>query len=323
MLIIGLLIAFSTIAFSGILRAGFERKTFSDMEVIGDAITVYTQKHMRVPCPADPAGGGAVPPGFERNPGGNTAVFGQCNTIATAEGIIPYATLGLSQRAARDRFGNFITYRVSITSAQTPVVSSALPINNWCMTEPYWYKDTTANGTADSYVSLAKAAFCCGTWGGGAAPAGTAGDINLQGSFGTLPDVSRGVDGFGGHLNEYRLPAVAAPTRAELLNPAIPGFADVTIPPVFPAYILVSHGQNGLGAYHNGVHNIAGLVAGSPEEENADSSNVNYFAPDRLAPVSPGGGNPSLYRPNIDDIVFWQTPAQVLGRIGGVSCSHP
>ena len=330
MVIVGILIAFATIAFSGLLRSGFERKTFADMEVIADAIAIYAQKHMRVPCPADPAGG-SVPFGFERNPSGDVSIFGTCATIANAEGIIPYATLGLPQRAARDRFGNFITYRVSLTSAQTPANSITRPINNWCMAEPFWYKDTDNNQIADTYVSLTKAAFCCGTWmpGNTATIGGTAGDIDIQGSFGPLADISRTFDatgaaanGFGAHINEYRSSAIIPPTRAELINPTILGFGGSTVPPIFPAYVLVSHGQNGFGAFlGNGTANQK--TGGTAQElENADND-VTYFAPDRNASLVTGAGETSLFRPNLDDILFWETPAQILGRIGDVSCSHP
>lgn len=332
MVIISLLVAFATVAFSGALRRGFETKTFADMEIIADSIAIYAQKHMRIPCPADPTlvtGPivGREPFGAERGSGVTGVNFGTCATIADAEGIIPFATLGLPQRMARDRFGNFITYRVSMTSAQTPAAASVLPINSWCMTRPYWHTDTDGDGVTDNYVSLAKAAFCCGTWG----PAGAidvTGDIDIQGSFGALPNLSRRdvIGGAGGDVLEYKNSAAAPPTRAELINPGIVGFlaGNSTIPPSFPAYIMVSHGQNGNGAYESqtGIRNIAGMAAPDPEEENVDGD-VTFYASDRLASADPGAGNQSLFRPDIDDIVFWETPYQILGRVGGVSCSNP
>ena len=58
------------------------------------------------------------------------------------------------------------------------------------------------------------------------------------------------------------------------------------------------------------------------EAENADGD-ITFFAPDRMANNPTAAGEQSLFRPDIDDIVFWQTPFQVLGRVGGVSCSSP
>ncbi len=341
MVIIGLLVSFAAVAFSSILNRNAEKKTFENMEVIADAISIYAQKHMRVPCPADPTGvAGATangePFGAEIRSGGAGSVSGLCNTIADAEGIIPFATLGIPQNLVKDKFGNYITYRVSVTSALRPSVAAGFPINSWCMTRPYWNQwfDDNYDGVLDAtdndnnidageefYVSRVKAAFCCGTWGAGAT-AGVAGDVDIQGSFNaSLPNLSRGV-GTGGDVLEYRTAVNAPPTRAELINPGIAGFADSTVPPLFPAYVLVSHGQNGDGAFSSetGIRNIAGIA--NPELENVNND-VTFFAPDRLASTAPGAGFTSLFRVNIDDIVFWATPSQVMGRIGGVSCSAP
>ena len=338
MVIVSLLVAFATVAFSGLLRRGFEKKTFQDMEVVADAIAVYAQRHMRVPCPADPTGSGSEPFGAEIGSDGDgdnvVDQFGVCDTIATAEGIIPFATLGLPQRLARDRFGNWITYRVSLTSAQTPTTASALPINHWCMTRPYWHQwfdnnnDDIVDAGEEQYVNLAKAAFCCGTWFGGAAPdAGTNGDIEIRGSFGALPNLNRLTPRQGGDVREYinTVPVTPPPTYLELQGDDITPFTagtHTTIPPTFPAYILVSHGQNGLGAFgSSGTRpTLTGMT--TPEAENADSD-VIFYASDRLATQDPGAGNQQLFRPDMDDIVYWQTPAQTIGRIGGMSCSTP
>ena len=331
MIIIALLMSFATVAFSGLLRRGFEKKTFNDMEIVADAIAVYAQRHMRVPCPASPTGAGPEPFGAERGSGAAGNIFGTCSNVADAEGIIPFATLGLPSKSAKDRFGNFITYRVSVASAESPAISAALPINNWCMTRPYWnvFYDDNNDGNLDAgesqYVNLAKAAFCCGTWGAGGL-AGVSGDVQIQGSFGALPNLSRltndAVTGtaVGATVNEYRNSAANPPTYADL---AAVG-TNSSAPPMFPAYILVSHGQNGYGAFssESGTRTGVAAITTPAERENADGD-VTFFASDRTSPVSPGGANPTLFRPDIDDIVFWEMPSQVLGRIGGVSCSRP
>ena len=335
MVIIAVLVAFATVAFSGILTRSGERKTFADMELVADAISIYAQKHMRVPCPADPAGliDGTTPNGerfgTEINSGA-ASNFGQCNDLVEAEGIIPFVTLGLPQHLAKDRFGNYITYRVSITSSQTPSNAVALPINNWCKTRPYWHADTDGDGTTDDFVAPAKAAFCCGTWGAGGI-ADVTGDIVILDSFDIpLPNISRAIDGQGGHVNEYIAPA--PPSRANLINPGIPGFTESTVPPMFPAYILVSHGLNGAGAFleGTGARNTTGMAGAELQNANgvAAGGDVTFYASDRFSPVNPVGGI-SLFHRNedagtgMDDLVFWATPPQVLGRIGGVSCSAP
>ncbi len=329
--IVSLLVALATVAFSSILRRGFEKKTFEDMEIIADAMTVYAQRHLRVPCPADPTGVtgatiGSEPFGTERGSGVTGSNFGVCDTIENAEGIVPFATLGLPQRLARDRFGNFITYRASITSAQRPATASTLPINSWCMTRPYWHANTGGGDATDDYVSLAKAAFCCGTW-IAAGASGVTGDIDIQGSFGPLPNLSRldPTAGAGGDVNEYRDFTADPPTFAELVDPGIAGFGagDSTIPPMYPAYILISHGQNGRGSFSSQTGIRSGLGGMTvPELENSDND-VQFYASDRTAPNDAGAGNQPLFRSEIDDIIFWETPSQTLGRIGGVSCTSP
>ena len=330
LIIISLLVGFASVAFSGLLRRGHEKNTFKDMEIIADAITVYAQKHMRVPCPADPGNAGPEPFGAERGSGANGDIFGQCNTVALAEGILPFATLGLPQRLARDRFGNFITYRASVTSALRPADAITFDINNWCMTRPYWYTDDNI------YANPAKAAFCCGTWVGDQPPGtsiGTSGDVIIEGSFAPLPNLSRNNrDFFGGDEDEEYISTDttvdAVPSYDKLLGTGIAGYVagtSSTSPPRFPAYILISHGENGLGAFTgNGAGRIA-IPAGADfdaERENADGD-VTFYTSDRLASQSPGGAGQDLFRPNIDDIIFWQTPTQIMGRIGGVSCIHP
>ncbi len=330
MVIVGFILAFATVAFSRVLVINAEKNTFKNMEYIADSISVYAQKHMRVPCPADPAGLSGTttngePFGTEINSTASGDIFGECD-INEAEGIIPFATLGLPKYMAKDKFGNYITYRVSIASSQKPEVAETLDINNWCMTRPYWNTDNDGIDVTDEYVALAKAAFCCGTWNAGGTT-GVEGDIDLQGSFGPLEHLSRSNPngGAGGSAIEYRDATEDPPAYADLEDPGITGFIagnDSTVPPSFPAFILISHGQNGNGAFseENGSRDITGIT--DPERENVDSD-ITFYAPDRLASAPPGGGLPSLFSNDIDDIVLWATPSQVLGRIGGVSCNAP
>lgn len=328
MLILSLLVAFATVAFSSLLRRNFEKKTFADMEVIADAMAVYAQKHMRVPCPADPTGAGPENFGMERGSNGN--VFGQCDTIALSVGMLPFATLGLPQKMTLDRFGNMLTYHVSTTSSLPPVVAATQEINQWCMTRPYWHADVDFDGITDDFVNPAKAAFCCGTWGVAPWPDGTDGDVEIRGAYDQpLPNLSRQVDdgstSVGANSAEYIDPGLNTPPSYAQLDGSVLGAGYTsTAPPMFPAYVLVSHGQNGGGAYQTSS-GVRGPVAGLsvPEIENTNDDTV-YFASDRVSPLNPvGAGATRLDRQEIDDIVFWESPSQILGRIGGISCSSP
>jgi len=309
LVIVGFLISLAAAAFSSAASFAYRQKTMEDMSQIADAISIYAQKHMRVPCPANPLAAGPEPFGAEIGSGAGGLVFGACNAAGSEEGILPFATLGLPQSLARDRFGNFYTYRISPSSAEPPVLSSTRPINRWCMTRPHW-------NDGANYVALAKGAFCCGTFDGALGSiSNPGGDIIISGSFGPLPGISRAdaVAGDPGSTDvEYITSAAPVPTLANLSG---------TYPPIFPAYILVSHGENGSGAFNEvGVRNLAGLNA--QETENADG-NATFFAPDGASFLDPGGAATPLSRSDIDDIVFWETPAQIMGRIGAVSCVRP
>jgi hypothetical protein len=137
-------------------------------------------------------------------------------------------------------------------------------------------------------------------------------DIVLLGPQGPLTDIARTEGDEGGQASEYITDAVSPPDLNVLTD---------TRRPIYTAYVLVSHGQNGLGAPLQGGGSIAGAAA--PEDENADGDQTFYIT-DRLTPAQPTGtGSQALFRNQIDDIVYWQTQAQVLGRLGDMSCTKP
>ncbi len=307
-IVTGLIISMAILGFSKVMQFSYEKRTLADIERVADAISIYAQKHMRVPCPADPANADIPPFGAERGSGSAGRNFGSCASAANAVGIIPFATLGLPRRYAQDRYGNYLTYRVSPVSADQPALAVGKPINQWCMTNPYWN-----NGSGD-YVALEKAAFCCGTLEVGQTPA-TVEDVDIFGSR-NVSILNRAVARSGGDPSEYKDSTQVPATLLELAN---------DVPPMFPAYVIVSHGQNGLGAYSKdgGIRNLSGMntTERRAERENADDDRI-FYASDRNMSASVTTGI-NLSRRLIDDIVFWQTPGQVLNRVGGISCARP
>jgi len=324
--IIGLIISSSLFVFSSITKQFHDRKTEYNIQEIADFIAIYVEKHMRVPCPADPLviskkNKGGEPFGAERGSGEKGLNFGSCNTLDEAEGIVPFLTLGLSKDTINDGYGNLITYRISITSAQSPSQSRKLPISNWCMTRPHWYDDTNDDGVSDTYINLEKAAFCCGTWMGDPVK-GVEGDIQIQRNNEEFsPYLLRSIRR-GGHYKEYRKYTKAPPTYEDLTNSSIPNINDgkYTVPPSFPAYILISHGQNGHGVFNDQTGRRSKNDTKSIEKENVDGDNV-YMVVDADAVQKSFKNKKYMY--DFDDILFWETPSQILNRLENQTCARP
>lgn len=297
LIILGILFSVGLVIITGLLRQKTERSTFEKMERVADAITLYAQQNFRVPCPANPI---APVTGVEQALGVNGACTG-----VNVSGIVPFADLGLSEKDAKDHFGNFLTYRVSPSAAN--FIPGNFDVNQWCMTRPLWHIDTNFDGVTDTYVNPEKARFCCGS---NIANFDPAQDIIMNGPNGPLTDIMR--DDPGG----ANPPGVAVSGAYITMANNPPGIGPLTntFVPIFPAYVLISHGENGFGALPNNP-----APATAQEIENADGDR-NFFVTDRISPVI---GTTTLFRQQIDDIVFWETPAQVMTRLGEVSCTRP
>lgn len=306
-ILLGFLMTAAMFTMATMLGRKTEISTLSKMETIADAIAIYAQHNMRIPCPANPAGAGPEPFGAEWGSTATGTAYGNCRaTPGQREGIVPWFTLGIPESYARDTWGNFFTYRVSPTATNTPLDAN-IPTTQtglWCLVPPAWYDTALA-----LHINPPKAAFCCGTntpdtqWDQ---------DIILTGPHGIVMP-SRQTPGEGGEANDYRNPTAALPTAAQLQG---------RFTPIYPAYVLVSHGQNSIGAFGpNGAHTPGG--ASAPENENRDGDNT-FFITDRISPRVPSlDGGTDLYRQDLDDIVFWQSQAQVMSRLGETSCARP
>lgn len=90
------------------------------------ATTAYVQAHGCLPCPTPAATLGS---GFGRVRGdtGTNA----CGTCTVAEGIVPFASLGISRQIAKDGWGRWITMRVdpALTSSN---LGSVIPPTSLC-----------------------------------------------------------------------------------------------------------------------------------------------------------------------------------------------
>lgn len=161
-LILGAMVS-SYLKWNDLLRSN---KTQENMSIIEDALSAYSSRNYRVPCPADPANIGATtePIGAER--GSNVSgSIGNC-VIAMAQGIVPYKTLGISSDYIRDGWGNYITYKVNPTFTQDPD-SDVVQVHARCRTTD-WFEGSILVGTSPNQwldggrnISPKKARFCC------------------------------------------------------------------------------------------------------------------------------------------------------------------
>ncbi len=295
-LVFSVLLGFFITAVSTFVTLDKERMTLARMEAVANALTVFAQQQTRLPCPADPENtpAGGEPFGTERGSGPDGTATGNClgGPDSRRVGIVPFATLGLSEFTARDAWGNLLTYSVSPSATLDPLTTNYddYELADWCRYRPVWH-----DGTA--HLGPAKAGFCCGTWHADTAPAQ---DIVLQGPDGPMQTVLRTGPNRGGLAAEYAPATSAPPDRSDL---------EESFTPVYVGYVLVSHGENG-------------LLGNSPAElGNLDNTDLEFFVTDRVSPVS--GSVRDLKRPDIDDLVFWKTTAQLMGQLGNESCVRP
>lgn len=198
------------------------------LATIDAALTAFVTQNRRLPCPAR----GTVASGAA---GAGTESInlatGACVPATQIDGVVPWVTLALSERDALDPWNARISYRV-----QPSLASNTLSLMNmsWC--------DPAGFPTGASGAALACTAPCTG--------------LVCRNPLNYL--YAKGLqvkDGTGAWLNQ---PSPAWPTAP--------------VPPPPPssgaAYVLVSHGPNGIGAYTDSGVLQAGASAGNNELPN-------------------------------------------------------
>jgi prepilin-type N-terminal cleavage/methylation domain-containing protein len=285
------------------------QKTLDNMDTIIQAVSTFAETAGRVPCPGNP-GANDITFGWER---GVTAAdlqvstgrfpVGTC-TQADREGIVPFYSLGLSPELARDGWGNYFTYAVSPVFSrnndQAGAVGDTGDIHGRC-------RHTGWVNRFDNYNRNAiKARFCC------ADQLGTAYDNDTD-------LVIRFDVGGGQILSPQRISGtslnydnMSTPTTGDAGGDIYPTIDTSAIEA--PAIILVSHGQNGLGAYLGNNTAARTAPASAAETQNADGDGIFVDLP--VISMSAGA---NYY----DDIVRWMTQDGILAAHGAISCQYP
>lgn len=319
MIIAALVLAAVVALLLPLISAARTLETREKMNKISDALAVYAVSNNRLPCPAEakqvPA---STPFGYEDGSGANgTGV--PSPVCPRTQGIVPFRTLGLPGDMAMDGWGNYFTYAVSPSFAQDTASGNPQTVHPVCRTRDWVYTESF-NADGSSVVANrnpSKARFCC--------PPDIAGDI-------TVIDeevVGNSVIGFprnpgpdGWQRPEILMRPVdtdaggfdpVACTGGDLLRDTDANY--LVVPQVPPecarstdvAYVLISHGQNGSGAYNISTGTPLDVPASPLEMENADGDSIFR---EHIWRSDTGDAK------QMDDIVLWRTQDMIFAAQG-------
>lgn len=281
--------------------------TYDNMDQIVQALSVYVETSGRLPCPADPAATGIIygwergvkPADLQVDAGHFPA--GYCDAT-TREGLVPFMTLGLPARTALDGWGHYFTYAVSPVFAhrndQTGDTADKGRVHGRCR-HPGW-----VNPANHYNRNAVKARFCCAD--------------QLAPTFDTDTDLIIKHTA-GGVLSPVRTPGTAADYDSLDKTMTI-STGKSTVPSIdttsieAPAFVLVSHGPDGKGAWvGNGSDKRMYPPESGPELQNADNDRIFVDGPWNLVP------GPNYF----DDIVRWMTQDGIMAAHGALSCQYP
>lgn len=256
-------------------------------------------------------------------------------------GIVPFLTLGLDPEDVRDSWGRYFTYAVSPVFAQnnddinpnaargTAAADDQGSVHMRCL-DSSWI-DTNDN------VSATKAKFCCAK-GGDAPPfdnsVAASADIVIENTSGVQIWPLAGDEFYdndrGGNLNFDAVDPAGTVTEPYVYSANVAAgtsAGDSVANPNFvtaPAFVLISHGENGDGAYlatndNSRAKFVSGTLVGDDEAQNGAGANANAY--DNVFVLGPRvdlGGNT-----HFDDIVVWRTQDGIMAETGASSCAYP
>lgn len=190
-----------------------------------------------------------------------TAASGACNPVSQQWGVVPWVTLGLSEQDASDPWNARLTYRVDPALAGSTPLPLLMNMSN-C--------DPSATGVAVAGACIAPAAACTGS------AACTSPANYLLGKGLDVWDGRNGVPGFNARQNNRTTGTGAA-------------------------YVVISHGPGGTGAYNGRGVLQPGSVAVNRLDERPNVNNQ---------PVVLAATTLNAYRdaPLNDNGVLWATP---------------
>jgi hypothetical protein len=245
-LLLSLAIFFASSLFLKTSRAsGQVDVTLANLTRINEAIIAYVAVNGRLPCPADPA-----------TLDGRAKPETPTTACTNGSGVVPWATLGISQDVVQDGWYRVISYRV-LDGATGLTQDNGASMVNCDIKIPYGPVQLPGNGLCQDPSNPATR--------------------NLDSQF---------LAGKGLQVNN----------AATILSNSV-------------AYVLISHGESGYGAYFpNGnrlqlptsAHELANTNAGSP-----------FYQDEHSAP-----GTDPIAATHFDDILLWTTIVDLAKKAG-------
>ncbi len=199
------------------------------LDAVETALTNFVAVHKRLPCPAD----GTIPSGGVRNGIEEVSGTGACANPLQSNGVVPWATLGLTENDVTDPWNGRLTYRVDPALAQANPLPLLMNMSN-C--DPSSIGPAGPSGACVTPVSPCTGSASC------TAPASF-----LFGKGLDVWDNQNGAIGWAARQNNS-----GAGTGA--------------------AWVIISHGPSGYGAYNGGGALQPGTV---PPGENLEQQNAN------------------------------------------------
>lgn len=346
-----LVIAIIGIVFSGLVLGVPQyvytlksHETQARMDTVMNALSVYAQRHYRLPCPADTVDVGAVARGTERN-GGLCFTNTTDRTLYQAtEGVVPWRELGLAERDVMDAWGRYITYKpapqLTVNTYETAMQGGRddIDIHNACRIRT-WFDNTGMD-----HVNRQKALFCCNS---------PPKDNYLT----PKPGTSIAQVDIGTWLNNAIAPAAGTPLVGGVLPPAsnvestnrwIDGYRSQDTGGAFylagsfatihdsdadasllrasgHAVTLISHGGNGFAAaLRRQVARMDSSVASIDETDPLNAPEV--IAANAYHPQASIGGahdRAGLLAGASDDLVSFLRSDQIFSKAGDATCVRP
>jgi prepilin-type N-terminal cleavage/methylation domain-containing protein len=157
MIVCGLMIGGALLTIPPFTHKMKVESTQERFDLVLNALSTYTQRHYRLPCPADSDGANR---GMERNGGHCFQNTNNETLYQMTEGVIPWRELGLAESDVIDGWGRYITYKpapqLTVDTYDTAMQSdpAGADIHNACRNQ-VWY-DAGRN-----HLNRQKALFCC------------------------------------------------------------------------------------------------------------------------------------------------------------------
>jgi type II secretory pathway pseudopilin PulG len=259
LIIMGIVASFSFPLIKNYTNKNKIMETKQGAEIVMMSLANYLAQTGALPCP------GVVEAG--------DAQFGQarasCTQLAEAQGIVPYKTLGIPEKHAKDGFGHFFTY--TVTPALTKITAS-----------------TSSSGASRTLGS------------GG----GLSGILGSSSSVTTVPRLSPLEQKLEGYCRAPK-ETIRIEVREGLNGAPVLSNGDDYV-----AVVLVSHGENGHGAFQrgSGTRRVS-AVFGPGETANTNGQGIFLDRPISLKSDD-----------YFDDFVFWVSRTNFVMRYLHVSC---